>query len=71
MAKMERPAIILFFDDFLMISCQCGKSKIVLKPLVGARFWSDSATASRDTILAPSFSLSEKQNYVKIVTSLE
>ena len=45
--------------------------KMLLKPLVGARFVADKVTTTIVTILAVSFSLDEKQVYVKIVTSLE
>ena len=44
---------------------------MLLKPLVGARFASDKVTTTNVPIWAVSFSLDEKQNYVKIVTSLE
>ena len=47
------------------------KMKILLKPLVGARFVADRVTTTNNSILALSFSLDERQNYVKIVTSLE
>ena len=45
--------------------------KMLLKPLVGARFVADKVTTTKVSILATSFSLDERQNYVKIVTSSE
>ena len=47
------------------------KFEMLLKPLVGARFVADKVTTTNNSILAPSFSLDERQNYVKIVTRLE
>ena len=47
------------------------KMKILLKPSVGARFVADRVTTTNNSILALSFSWDERQNYVKIVTSLE
>ena len=44
---------------------------MLLKPLVGARFLADKVTTTNVSIPAPSFSLDEIQNCVKIVTSLE
>ena len=44
---------------------------MLLKPLVGARFVADKVTTTNVTIWAVSFSFDEKQNDVKIVTSLE
>ena len=44
---------------------------MLLKPLVGASFVADKVTTTNVTIWALSFSLDERQNYVKIVTSLE
>ena len=44
---------------------------MLLKPLVGARFVADKVTTTKVTILATSFSLDERQNYVKNVTSIE
>ena len=42
--------------------------KMLLKPLVGARILNEDDT-KRARFGAPSFSLDERQNYVKIVTS--
>ena len=45
--------------------------EILLKPVVGARFVAEKVTTTNVSMLALSFSLDERQNLVKIVTSLE
>ena len=44
---------------------------MLLKPLVGARFVADKVTTTNNSILAPSFSLDKRQNYVKDIAGVE